>query len=144
MGRKVKMQKGFSLITGVAKIRITGRKPERALNRLTEEDIKFKSLKRISEDTIELAIRGMNYPAAERFAGPGLKSPCSPNPAFRFLRRFKKIRAVFAPIISIVAAFYLSFSYGSWRLREMKPYQRAKSWQRWKRPESELARLDRE
>ena len=35
------MQKGFSIITGIVRIRITGRKPERALNRLTEEDIKF-------------------------------------------------------------------------------------------------------
>lgn len=106
------MQKGFSLITGVAKIRITGRKPERALNRLTEEDIKFKSLKRISEDTIELAIRGMNYPAAEalcRRAGFEITLLSKSGVPF-FLRRFKKRYVLFfAPIISIVAAFYLSF-----------------------------------
>lgn len=106
------MQKGFSIITGIVRIRITGRKPERALNRLTEEDIKFGKLKKLSENTIELTINGMKYHAAEalcRSAGFEVTLISKSGIPF-FLRRFKKRYVLFfAPIICVAAAFYLSF-----------------------------------
>ncbi len=106
------MRRSVGLITGSAKVRITGRRPEAALNELSGDRLAFWGVRKNSDREILISITGKDLKKAEAAC---LRASCvmtvlSKKGLPYFLMRFKKRYVLyFAPLLSVLLALYLSF-----------------------------------
>ncbi|NLO48353.1 MAG: sporulation protein YqfD [Clostridiales bacterium] len=106
------MRRSIGLIAGSAKVKISGRRPELALNELSGDRLVFWGVRKTSDNEILLSIIGRDLKKAEAACN---RASCaiivlSKKGLPYILMRFKK-RYVFyfAPVLSILIALYLSF-----------------------------------